>query len=80
MAVAVLYNFRIGLGLASHPFELAILFVSLTLTGPGSLTISRVVRSGHLHALSEAGISAAPPNQPMKLTVAYGARSLSAKR
>ena len=41
MAVAVLYNFRLGLGLASHPFELAILFVSLALTGPGSLTVAQ---------------------------------------
>lgn len=37
MVVAVLYNFRMGLGLASQPFELAILFVSLALVGPGKL-------------------------------------------
>jgi putative oxidoreductase len=47
MAVAVLYNFRIGLGLASHPFELAILFVSLIFIGAGRLTISRILRSEH---------------------------------
>ena len=40
MAVAVLYNFRLGLGLASHPFELAILFVSLALIGAGRLVLA----------------------------------------
>jgi putative oxidoreductase len=46
MGVAVLYNFRLGLGLASQPFELSILFVSLALIGPGDLVLSRLVRHG----------------------------------
>lgn len=43
MIVAVLRNFQMGLGLASQPFELGILFLSLTLIGPGSLTLRELI-------------------------------------
>ena len=44
MAGAVIYNFRLGQGLASHPFEIGLLFVSLFWIGPGPWTLSALLK------------------------------------